>query len=91
MLILEAVWQYRLPCAEVRSLLSTFFRLLAPLVPDPPIGDVLKKTTKVVIYRVTDVFAAHPICFSKMEAVGKLSGESLSRGRHCGFKKNNGC
>ena len=33
--------------------------------------------------------AAHPKCFStcwrKMEIVGKLSGEPLSRGRHCGF------
>ena len=37
----------------------------------------------------TYVFAAHPKCFSTcrrmMETVGKLSGEPLSRGRHCGF------
>ena len=41
-LTLGAVWQYLLPGGDTHPPLSTFFRLLAPVGSDLPIGEVLK-------------------------------------------------
>ena len=72
---------------KVHSSLSSVLRLLGQLASDLPIGVVLKKLKCSNVELFTYTFAALAICFSacwrKMETVGKLSGEPLSRGRHC--------